>query len=664
MSINYYFLTILLVTSIMPVSADELADMQDLINLDIEDLLDITIVKSASKYTQGTATAPASVSVFTEEDIRRYGYRTLTDLLSGVRGLYKIDDSGYEYLGIRGFSRPGDYGTRILLLIDGHKVNENIVGMASVDSTFNLDMDLIKRVEIVHGPSSSLYGAGAFLAVINVFTKSGKALDSKVISASLADHERTKVHASYGKELETGLEFLVSASFDDYPGQDLYLPAFDNPEQGGNGIAHQQDHENAQRLFAKMHYQDFTLTASYMKRDKGMAIPFFSSTLESSTDVKDMRAYLDLAYHHSFTENGEANLRLSYNAFRYDGYYYYPLEEETGYLLNRDELQGRWWNGEGQLQWLWGKHRFISGIEYQANISQQMRNYDQLPFFEEIAYSDTSDNYWALYCQDELSLTEKLTFNAGIRYDYYATFGDTIHPRIALIYRPIEKTSIKLLIGSAFRAPSAFEMYIDDGLFYKRNLKLEAETIQSYEMALEHRFDEKTHGLLSLYRYKVEDLIESNLDPEDNLIFYDNMGTATARGLETELRKRWDNGIESRIGYAWQEVKNDYGERLSALPRHLLKLRSSMPLNEIWRVALEVRYTDAMETYKLPRETLSSYTLTNFTITGELFKKLQLSASVYNLFDTEYAYPISDEFEPDRFAGEARNFRVKLDYQF
>ena len=87
---------------------------------------------------------------------KRYGYRTLADILRSVRGFYVTNDRNYSYLGVRGFSRPGDYNARILLLVDGHRLNDNIFGAALIGTEFPLDVDLIERVEIIRGPSSSL----------------------------------------------------------------------------------------------------------------------------------------------------------------------------------------------------------------------------------------------------------------------------------------------------------------------------------------------------------------------------------------------------------------------------------------------------------------------------------------------------------------------------
>src|SRR5207245_6705422 len=142
-------------------------------------------VFGASKYEQKPSEAPASISIITSDEIQRYGYRTLSEILRSVRGFFTTYDRNYSYIGARGFDRPGDYDTRVLLLLDGHRINDNVYDQASVGTEALLDVDAIDRVEVIRGPSSSLYGTDAFFAVINVITKSGRDLNGTEIAAEI-----------------------------------------------------------------------------------------------------------------------------------------------------------------------------------------------------------------------------------------------------------------------------------------------------------------------------------------------------------------------------------------------------------------------------------------------------------------------------------------------
>jgi iron complex outermembrane receptor protein len=116
-------------------------------------------IQAASKFSQKLSEAPSSVSVVTADDIRKYGYRTLADILKGVQGFYVTYDRNYSYVGVRGFGRPGDYNGRVLLTIDGHSANDNIFDQAGIGTEGPLDVDLIERVEIIRGRDRRCTGA-------------------------------------------------------------------------------------------------------------------------------------------------------------------------------------------------------------------------------------------------------------------------------------------------------------------------------------------------------------------------------------------------------------------------------------------------------------------------------------------------------------------------
>jgi iron complex outermembrane receptor protein len=102
---------------------------------------EVPSVYGASKYEQKVTEAPSSVTIITAEEIRRYGYRTLADILRSVRSFYTTYDRNYTYLGVRGFGRPGDYNSRVLLIIDGHRLNDNIYDSVLAGTEGVLDVD-------------------------------------------------------------------------------------------------------------------------------------------------------------------------------------------------------------------------------------------------------------------------------------------------------------------------------------------------------------------------------------------------------------------------------------------------------------------------------------------------------------------------------------------
>src|SRR6266705_6344379 len=170
---------------------------------------DLPSIFGASKYEQKPSEAPASISIITSDEIQRYCYRTLSEILRSVRGFFTTYDRNYSYIGARGFDRPGDYDTRVLLLLDGHRVNDNVYDQASIGTEAFIDVAAIERIEIIRGPSSSLYGTNAFLAVINVVSKSGRSLKGTEIAASGGSFSTGELRMSYGGHSDSGVETFV-----------------------------------------------------------------------------------------------------------------------------------------------------------------------------------------------------------------------------------------------------------------------------------------------------------------------------------------------------------------------------------------------------------------------------------------------------------------------
>src|SRR4030067_643755 len=160
------FLTaVLCMLSLLPVRA--FASEDELLYLREE----VETVESVSKYAQSLKDVPADVTIITSDEIEKYGYRDISDILNAVPGFYMTYDRTMSNIGIRGFGRPGDYNSRVLLLIDGHPLNEDIYGTADINLSGPVDVDLISNVEVIKGPGYLYFGNNAVFAVINIVTK-------------------------------------------------------------------------------------------------------------------------------------------------------------------------------------------------------------------------------------------------------------------------------------------------------------------------------------------------------------------------------------------------------------------------------------------------------------------------------------------------------------
>jgi iron complex outermembrane receptor protein len=137
----FLFCAALVFACLLPAYGED-QSKDDVLSLSIEELAQVKVF-SASRHSEEVRQAPSSVSIITAEDIRRYGWRTLGDAMRSLRGFYTSSDRDYAYLGVRGFLRPGDYNSRILLMVNGHRLNDGVYDSAPFGTEFPLDLDLI-----------------------------------------------------------------------------------------------------------------------------------------------------------------------------------------------------------------------------------------------------------------------------------------------------------------------------------------------------------------------------------------------------------------------------------------------------------------------------------------------------------------------------------------
>src|ERR1039457_6415695 len=382
----------------------------DLTQLPIEELMNIK-VSTASKFPQKTMEAPSSVTIITAADIKTYGYRTLADIVRSVRGMsvtydrnYDITaadiktygyrtladigrsvrgmsvtyDRNYDYLGTRGLGRTGDYNSRMLLLVDGYRLNDPIYDTAAIGTEFPVDVDLIDKVEIVRGPGSSIYGSNAVLGVINVITKHGKNFNGTEASGELASFGTDKERLSYGHQYENGAGLLLSASRYRSLGQDLYFPEFNAIN---NGIAHNLDSDRYRNFFGKLNVAGFTLTSGYSNRDKAVPTASFGTVFNDPNFlVSDGASFMNLDYYGEVGQRWDVSANLFQGRYFYDGIY-----PNTGapVTLNHDQSRGAWWGTEAKLIGRLEKHRVVAGVEYQNNYRQDQSNFNVAPYRSE-----------------------------------------------------------------------------------------------------------------------------------------------------------------------------------------------------------------------------------------------------------------------------------------
>lgn len=651
-------------------SAQSGTEIQAFMAMSLEDLLD-TPVYAASKREQNRATVPAFVTVITSEDIQRYGYRTLADIIASVGPFYQSNDRNYRALGSRGFSRPGDYNARILLLLNGHRMNDPLFDSAVPISSPDMavDVDLIDRVEIIRGPGSSLYGTSAIFAVINVITRTGASMKGTEMGASYGSFDTWNGRFSYGSVLSNGMDLVISGTRGEQGGQKLYFSEYDSPEFNNGITPAAADAGESMNTYIRAASSNLTIQAGFSDHKDYIPTASYDTVFGSDDTFTDDRyIFIDLTRDFDLTPDCSGMVRVGYDEYSYKGDYLYDysaMGDLSELVVNKDDVVGEWWSTELQCRYDGiDRNILLAGAEYRLNTRMDYLNYDDGARDE--PYFDLSvDSWvWAIYAQDDITLSDNAQLTVGARYDSYELGGDAVSPRTGLIFGPFGDTTIKLLYGEAFRAPNVYETSWNFPGQQVGNADLDPETVQTYEAILEQKLTANVVLTASAFEYDMTDMI-TLVDEGDGVLIYENTDEATAIGGELESLVRLHNGIETRVSYTCTEAEDsNTHEHLTNSPRNLGKVNVSAPVvSRALYAGAEVQYIG--ERLNASREPVDAYCVANLTLSSRhLWKNADFSVSVYNVFDTTYYDPGYQQHVESEIEQDGRSYRTKLTYRF
>ncbi len=635
---------------------------QDVTRLSLEDLLDVQVVSTASKFPQSTREAPASVTVIGSTDIRRFGYRTLADALQSVRGFYTTYDRNYAYVGVRGFGRPGDYNTRMLLLIDGQRVNDGIFDMAPIGTDFPVPMSLVERIEIIRGPGSSLYGSNALFGVINVVTKTGgdrKGLQVEAQGGSLGTGSGA---ASYGRLFGDGTEILVASSGYTSAGQSrIHYPEFDRIDEAP-GIATNLDHDDVATFLGSLSAGRFSLRATGARRHKRVPTAAFGSVFgDPRASTTDTRVSISSVYDGPLGRSWMVSARLAYDHYAYHGDY--PTDYGAdGVLVYEDASFAHSVTTEVTARRRFATiHQFSAGAEVRHHLQARQVASDALAQYIDLDMPGTSVG---LYAQHEIRARSWLLINVGGRIDRFVEFGTRATPRAAIVLLPRARTAVKLLHGRAFRAPNSYERY-----YYNHELglsdALQPEQIRSSELVWEESVSRHIRATVSAFIYDVDHLIEQRatlpLTGVDGFYFA-NAGGTRARGVEAEVEGRFDNGVTVQISHTVTRARDrERSTVISNSPANLFKASAQIPVHRLL-LAIGAQYVG--ERLTLGGHALGGFVISNASLTTPEDKRLSIGVTVYNLFNRSYADPGGEEHVQASIGQDGRTILLRARVRF
>jgi outer membrane receptor for ferrienterochelin and colicins len=628
---------------------------QDLGALTLEQLMNVK-VQGAALHPQSLQDAPASVTIITAEDIRKYGYRTLGEALASVRGFYLSNDRTYQTMGVRGFSLPGDYSSHLLVMVDGHNMSDNVFDyMLYFGNDFPIDMDLVKQIEIIRGPSSALYGSNAMFATINIITKSPSEVGPLAITTDTGSFGEKKIQltetAFFG-----GAKVLLSASVLNNTGESpLYFPQLNTPLTN-NGNAIDMNTERGYHLFATLDWHNWTITAAFAGHDMLQPISWGPTIFNNrGSQDADNRDFIDAVYKRPLA-GGTLQWRTYYDSFHYQGRAEYQLQGSS-IEDDRTDLLGNWTGSQ-----LTYRVRPLSvgditvGVEGKVDLRNTMESFDVSPVPRVYLNTSHPDRSLALIFQDEKKLSERWTLDFGLRVDKSHYQRDFVSPRAALIYRPSD-WAVKFLYGRSFRNPSPFQLFFGDGVAAQANPNAFSESADTVEVDVERKIGKRVNLQASAYGYRVHGLIEGLALPDGLIQYQNDRTTIFAEGLEFEINAHPTTWLEATASYAVQHAHDD--TVLENSPQQLAKLRFAVPLGRKFDLGSGMQYESSRGT--IAGNSVKPIYLADFTLTSRhLFRDFDVRVGLRNAFGLKYSDPIALNPMVDTMPQPGRSFFVEL----
>lgn len=543
--------------------------------MDLDALLSEKVVTTASKTAETSTNAPAMASLMTAEDIQRYGIHTVDEAIAFLSlGGFSSDNLYNPEVGARGVLIPGDQGAHMLVLLDGHAVNEPLHGAANLGRGLGIPIELVDHIELILGPGSVLYGSNAMLGVINIVTKRGRSYSGV----------HAVVESEVGKSYRAGAAFgtstkLLNAPLQMVGGFEFYRqdgPTFTFGPQGvvddlfamqpmrfsrtgpatgiWGGDATKTHYETVPAGYLRVEWGKFTLNvhASTFKR----AAPYSSQYINVISDFNDPENYQidrvlrgDLTYrtqlttHAAFTARvyGDSTDRRTYANFSRRLACRFPVMT----CRDADEGLSRWFGSElqGSLDW-WNNAKAVTliGVDGRYRYAQgrsDLLDYDTgRPLRSSTALIDSTHPVFAAYLQQTAQPFSWLALNAGARLDYDPRFDPVISPRVATTINVWEGGALKATYAEAFRAPTFFESdaYIPNALLMR--MPLTPERVRSIEGSVEQKFG-GNRIVFSVFRSWWKDLVEKYVFSQaekDDLVANGQLSIAYVLGPVAEYR--------------------------------------------------------------------------------------------------------------------------------
>ncbi|HYQ44120.1 MAG TPA: TonB-dependent receptor [Polyangiaceae bacterium] len=656
--------------------------------------LDVVLAESeevvaASRAREQIEDAPSSVTLVGERELAAFASPTIAEAVRGVPGIYLSDDRSYVTLGMRGLGRLGSYGNRLLVTYDGQAMNDNWIGSSYVGYDGLTDLGDVQRIEVVRGPGSVLYGTNALSGVINVVSQN----DAKPgVSAGISSNQSGVARARVRGDVKLGKDAgaWASVAIGRGNGREFYFPEFVGSPAAPDGVARNVDGFEAGTLRGRAYWKFISLQWSAHSYEKNLPTAEFDTLFgDPRTKQTDRRSYVELRAEPRVSDAVTVLSRLHWNHYTFRGQY---AHDESAGGLEVDTYRGSWLGLEERLEFTpFSRLKVTLGGEGQLHYQvEQHGSNEEGTFLDDTGSHGRPFQVGALYALADASLSAKAQLSVGVRLDAYSTFGSSLNPRAALILKPYAAGNTKVIVGKAFRAPSIYELYYNDGGYTQvQSPHLSPESLYSLEVEHAHRFSANWVATATAYANYAAHLISSvgASTQEDPLHYENERSPLLVVGGEFGLRREFRQGAMFSISYGVSLPRfletNSAGDLLSLskaldkrsvanAPIQLASLKGVIPilnraLNFGTRMSVEGPRFDRYENTSDTEEqgTTGGAVIVDLVFSGEEPRYgLRYAFGVYNALDFRYSVPVSSEFVQRNVQQDGRSFLASLEAKF
>jgi len=604
------------------------------------------IVVTATRTPEVLGDVPASVSIITKEKIENTPSKTVDDLLRTEAGIDVIRPYG-ETSKSQSISLRGIYGarsSRILILLDGIPLNNLYNGSVDLNT---IPIEIIKRIEVVKGAGSALYGTNALGGVINIITKKAPKRFGLQLTGGVGNMGSRKSKLEINGTIRNSSFILSGTKF------------------------HTDGYQNTPQEFQKSYY---TYTDRRMDKNSLFTKLNYRLTPESNLYIQILRYY-------DKTNFGRKNYfgRTDQNRFIFG----YSLKRGLQFSLFVDDLDDSYTStGSGDVikYESFGDKNF-GGLNFQNILDLttfwnltwgidfkegNIKSIDEYKTTIRDKYTKGKQRYFGIFLQNKIKAHKKCSIYLGGRFDWWRSFkGEnydsnynstplyyeenidySFSPKLGLVYRINERLSLRASLSKAFRAPSLYELYRTwywGTKTYASNPDLNPEEVWSSDFGIESRLNSKVKLGLTFYYNDIKDLIYS-VKNSPNYYQRKNVAEAETKGIELELDSKLNKFLSIFFNYTYNHSQI---KRCKEKPELKGKWLMHSPFNKVsggiiykkdpLRVSLLASYVGKRFDDDDNEEKLKSYLLLNLKASWLIKDNIEFFLDISNLTDETYS---------------------------